>query len=79
MIFLSPFVSFQSGENKILSRFNSRDYLVRCITASCFIPLYSMGSDMMAQPPVIDNEVFSIILNIYIILSFFLTDLIKII
>ncbi|VDN59675.1 unnamed protein product [Dracunculus medinensis] len=50
--------NYKSGENKILSRFNSRDYLVRCITASCFIPLYSMGSDMMAQPPVIDNEVY---------------------
>ncbi|VDK45569.1 unnamed protein product [Anisakis simplex] len=42
--------------NLIVSKFKSREYLIKCLSASCFIPMYSMGFNAFANPPVIDNE-----------------------
>ncbi|MFH4978305.1 hypothetical protein AB6A40_005014 [Gnathostoma spinigerum] len=42
-------------ENRLVSEFRSREYLIQCLMASCYIPIYSMG--FRAEPPVIDNAV----------------------
>ena len=41
--------------NRIVCSFPSRDYLLRCLSASCYIPMYSSG--YYAVPPIIDDEV----------------------
>lgn len=43
-------------KNLLVSRYTSREHLIKCLSASCFIPLYSMGFDISAVPPLIDNE-----------------------
>lgn len=40
----------------MINKFPSREYLMNCLTASCYIPIYSMG--YFANAPVVDNEVF---------------------
>ncbi|KAI6179658.1 Patatin-like phospholipase domain-containing protein 4 [Aphelenchoides besseyi] len=40
--------------NRMVSEYANREYLARCLSASCFIPIYSSG--YYAVPPVIDNE-----------------------
>uniref|UniRef100_A0A0K0CSU4 PNPLA domain-containing protein n=1 Tax=Angiostrongylus cantonensis TaxID=6313 RepID=A0A0K0CSU4_ANGCA len=40
--------------NRLISQFSSRDDLLKCLMASCFIPLYSMGYG--AEPPIIDDQ-----------------------
>ncbi|KAI6192354.1 Patatin-like phospholipase domain-containing protein 4 [Aphelenchoides bicaudatus] len=41
-------------KNRIVSSYPNRDYLARCLSASCFIPMYSSG--YYAAPPRIDDE-----------------------
>jgi hypothetical protein len=41
--------------NRLISQYPTKDYLARCLGASCFIPMYSSG--YYAQPPRIDEEV----------------------
>ncbi|KAJ1365924.1 hypothetical protein KIN20_026406 [Parelaphostrongylus tenuis] len=41
------------GTNKLISQFSSREELLRCLMASCYIPLYSRG---YGEPPVIDGD-----------------------
>ncbi|KHN80539.1 Patatin-like phospholipase domain-containing protein 4 [Toxocara canis] len=43
-------------KNLLVSRYSSREHLIKCLAASCFIPMYSMGFDAFAVPPIIDNE-----------------------
>ncbi|KAL6733963.1 hypothetical protein Aduo_004555 [Ancylostoma duodenale] len=40
--------------NRLISRFSSRDHLLQCLMASCYIPMYSMGYG--AEPPHIDGD-----------------------
>ncbi|KAK5974855.1 Patatin like phospholipase domain containing 4 [Trichostrongylus colubriformis] len=40
--------------NKLVCNFSSREHLIHCLMASCYIPMYSMGYG--AQPPIIDGE-----------------------
>ncbi|VDM56407.1 unnamed protein product [Angiostrongylus costaricensis] len=40
--------------NRLISQFSSRDDLLKCLMASCFIPLYSMGYG--TEPPIIDGQ-----------------------
>ncbi|KAJ1355414.1 hypothetical protein KIN20_012808 [Parelaphostrongylus tenuis] len=41
------------GTNKLISQYSSREELLRCLMASCYIPLYSRG---YGKPPVIDGD-----------------------
>ncbi|TKR80337.1 hypothetical protein L596_014423 [Steinernema carpocapsae] len=40
-------------QNVLMSAFENREYLMRCLMASCFIPLYSSG--IRSEAPVIDG------------------------
>ncbi|CAI2354993.1 unnamed protein product [Caenorhabditis sp. 36 PRJEB53466] len=41
-------------ENVMINQFDSRDHLISCLLASCYIPMYSMG--YRGVPPVINEE-----------------------
>lgn len=41
--------------NRIVSQYESKDYLTMCLNASCYIPMYSSG--YYAEAPHVDNEV----------------------
>ncbi|PIC26965.1 hypothetical protein B9Z55_019373 [Caenorhabditis nigoni] len=41
-------------ENVMINKFDSRDHLISCLLASCYIPMYSMG--YRGVPPVINEE-----------------------
>lgn len=41
--------------NRLVSHYTNKEYLARCLGASCFIPIYSSG--YYAEPPTIDEEV----------------------
>ncbi|EYC01717.1 hypothetical protein Y032_0105g3703 [Ancylostoma ceylanicum] len=40
--------------NRLISHFSSREHLLQCLMASCYIPMYSMGYG--AEPPHIDGD-----------------------
>uniref|UniRef100_A0A915D6Y7 PNPLA domain-containing protein n=1 Tax=Ditylenchus dipsaci TaxID=166011 RepID=A0A915D6Y7_9BILA len=42
--------------NRLVSVFPTREYLLQCLMASCYIPLYSMG--IYGTPPEIDGELY---------------------
>uniref|UniRef100_A0A8R1IPE1 PNPLA domain-containing protein n=1 Tax=Caenorhabditis japonica TaxID=281687 RepID=A0A8R1IPE1_CAEJA len=44
----------KTWENLIISRFDSREHLIKCLLASCYIPMYSMG--YRGLPPIINDE-----------------------
>ncbi|GMR33155.1 hypothetical protein PMAYCL1PPCAC_03350, partial [Pristionchus mayeri] len=44
----------KTRENRLVSTYPDREYLIKCLNASCYIPMYSMG--LTAPPPVIDGE-----------------------
>uniref|UniRef100_A0A8R1DYT5 PNPLA domain-containing protein n=2 Tax=Caenorhabditis japonica TaxID=281687 RepID=A0A8R1DYT5_CAEJA len=44
----------KTWENVIISRFDSREHLIKCLLASCYIPMYSMG--YRGLPPIINDE-----------------------
>lgn len=39
----------------MINKFDSRDHLISCLLASCYIPMYSMG--YKGVPPIINQEV----------------------
>uniref|UniRef100_A0A914BZZ3 PNPLA domain-containing protein n=1 Tax=Acrobeloides nanus TaxID=290746 RepID=A0A914BZZ3_9BILA len=41
--------------NRVVSTFPSREYLIKCLMASCYIPIYSGGFDEAHPPPEIDG------------------------
>ncbi|RCN42332.1 phospholipase, patatin family [Ancylostoma caninum] len=41
--------------NRLICHFSSREHLLQCLMASCYIPMYSMGYG--AEPPHIDGDV----------------------
>lgn len=41
-------------ENIMINKFDSRDHLISCLLASCYIPMYSMG--YKGVPPIINQE-----------------------
>lgn len=41
-------------ENVMVNKFESRDHLISCLLASCYIPMYSMG--YRGVPPIINEE-----------------------
>uniref|UniRef100_A0A1I7XEV7 PNPLA domain-containing protein n=1 Tax=Heterorhabditis bacteriophora TaxID=37862 RepID=A0A1I7XEV7_HETBA len=42
--------------NELISKFPNREYLIKCLMASCYIPIYSMG--YTSQPPVINGNLY---------------------
>jgi len=46
---------YRDSSNRLMSRFGSRTYLLNCLLASCFIPIY-MGAG--STPPEIDAEAY---------------------
>jgi hypothetical protein len=44
----------KTGANRMISSYPSREYLLQCLMASCYIPVYSMG--YYGTPPEIDDE-----------------------
>lgn len=42
-------------KNQLISQFSSREHLLQCLMASCFIPMYSMGYG--SDGPIIDGHV----------------------
>ncbi|EFP06200.1 hypothetical protein CRE_13800 [Caenorhabditis remanei] len=45
---------YKNWENFIINKFDSREHLISCLLASCYIPMYSMG--YRGVPPVINEE-----------------------
>ncbi|GMT34870.1 hypothetical protein PFISCL1PPCAC_26167, partial [Pristionchus fissidentatus] len=44
----------KTRENRLVSVYQDREYLIKCLNASCYIPMYSMG--LTAPPPEIDGQ-----------------------
>ncbi|GMT03209.1 hypothetical protein PENTCL1PPCAC_25383, partial [Pristionchus entomophagus] len=44
----------KTRENRLVSVYQDRDYLIKCLNASCYIPMYSMG--ITAPVPLIDGQ-----------------------
>lgn len=46
----------QTRENRLVSVYPTREYLITSLNASCYIPMYSMG--LTAPPPELDGQVY---------------------
>ncbi|GMT02855.1 hypothetical protein PENTCL1PPCAC_25029, partial [Pristionchus entomophagus] len=44
----------KTRENRLVSVYPDRDYLIKCLNASCYIPMYSMG--ITAPPPELEGQ-----------------------
>ena len=53
-------ILFQDKMNRIVSTYPNKEYLIKCLLASCYIPIYSLGYYGVA--PEIDGEVIFVLI-----------------